>query len=162
MNETDPILNEVVCRTFEDLAFMFPMGEDEAANDPGAETVSASVAFAGPFEGRTVVVVDRAMLSPLAANMLGLDPGADPTPAQQDDALKELANVICGNLLPKVAGEEAVFHVLAPALSAGNAIAAAADAPAGVTQVTLDTGTTRVALYAPLPRAAEVNVSPDL
>jgi hypothetical protein len=155
MNDTDQILNDVVCRTFEDLAFMFQMGEEEAAGGPAAETASASVAFTGPFEGRTVVVVDRAMLTPLAANMLGLDPGVEPTPAQQEDALKELANVICGNLLPKVAGEEAVFQVLAPALSADDAIAAATDAPAGVTQVTLDTGATKVAIYAPLPQAAK-------
>jgi CheY-specific phosphatase CheX len=156
MNEPlDPILFDVVCRTFEDLAFMFPMGEEEAAGVLPAKTVSASVAFAGPFDGRMVVVVDRLMLASLAANMLGLDPGVEPTPAQQEDALKELANVICGNLLPKVAGEDAVFQVLAPTLSANDALAAASDAPTAVAHVTLDSGAASVALYASRRRIGE-------
>jgi hypothetical protein len=160
MNEPiDQVLSDVVGRTFEDLAFMFQMGEEEAAAGAAAETTSASVAFAGPFTGRTVIVVNRPMLASLAANMLGLDPGVEPTTAQQEDALKELANVICGNLLPKVAGEEAVFQVLAPTLSAGDAIAEATDLPAARTQITLDSGAARVAMYASC-RLAPLTLAP--
>jgi hypothetical protein len=94
------------------------------------------------------VVVDRATLAPLASNMLGLNPGEESTPDQQEEALKKLANTLCGNLLPHIGGEEAEFQVFAPTLSAGDAIAAALAPPAAVAKITLDSGQAEVALYA--------------
>jgi CheY-specific phosphatase CheX len=54
------------------------------------------------------------MLPTVAANMLGDDDA--PAPAQQLDALGEIANVICGNLLPHIAAPHAVFQLDAPQL----------------------------------------------
>ncbi|MDM8539151.1 hypothetical protein QUF70_20550, partial [Desulfobacterales bacterium HSG17] len=47
-------------------------------------------------------------------NMLGIEEDETSTSEQQYDALKELLNVICGNLLPEIAGKEAIFKVGMP------------------------------------------------
>ena len=64
------------------------------------------------------MMVSTSIVPELASNMLGLDMADGPaSPGQQEDALKELMNVICGNLLPEIAGCEAIFNVGAPEIS---------------------------------------------
>ena len=60
------------------------------------------------------MVISSAAMPELAANMLGLDDDESPSEEQQKDALRESLNVICGNLLPRVGGKEAVFDIQAP------------------------------------------------
>lgn len=106
-------LAQVAEETFESLAFMLAMPpEDEA---PLEGTVLTVVEFSGPFAGCLIVGAAPELLTPLAGNMLGLVEEA-PATAEEEDALRELANVICGNLLPVIAGAEAVFRVHPPAL----------------------------------------------
>lgn len=142
-------LQQVAEETFQSLAFMFSMGPDESgpAQAPGAIT-AVSVAFAGPFGGQVVLWVTDDMLPPLAGNMLGLDDGEAATAEQQHDALKELLNVICGNLLPAIAGCQEVFNVRTPQVVQPKP----AEAPdfsgaAAVAALTLDSGMAQVALY---------------
>jgi hypothetical protein len=40
-----------------------------------------------------------------------------PSKSLQYDALGEIANVICGNMLPGIAGSKDVFHVSAPKMA---------------------------------------------
>ena len=88
----------------------------EGPND-SAWAHAAMVDFTGPFGGQLFVAISNDMLAPLASNMLGLDPGEEaPEGVDPVDALKELLNVICGNLLPALAGDEVVFHIGAPVL----------------------------------------------
>ena len=55
----------------------------------------------------------------LTENMLGLDEGeAEISSDDQADALKETINVICGNLLPAIAGKDAVFDIQPPEILA--------------------------------------------
>jgi hypothetical protein len=49
-----------------------------------------------------------------AANLMGLPPGATPTPADLQEACGELANVIAGNLLPVRYGTDHEFHLHPP------------------------------------------------
>ncbi len=111
--ELNNILYNVAESTFGSLAFMLSM--PEADDGTGAEqTATVKVEFSGPFGGQLTMTVNAEMLSELAANMLGLDADQDGIHNQGVDALKELLNVICGNLLPKIAGVEAVFDVGSP------------------------------------------------
>jgi hypothetical protein len=114
-------LNETLAAIAEDtimsLAFLFLMSEDEAGGAPDGNATIASVDFSGPFSGALFISGPQEMLPELAANMLGFEEGAEPpSPEVQNDALQELLNVICGNLLPEIAGAEAVFKVHAPRL----------------------------------------------
>ena len=112
MNNLNELLGQVGGEVLESLAFLLPVESGPPSSD--AASMTAQVAFHGPFDGLVRVRVPRDMLAELASNMLGLEAGEAASGEQQADALGELANVICGNLLPKVAGAEAVFDV-APA-----------------------------------------------
>ncbi len=113
---TSPLL-EAATETFESLAYLF--AEPGITDDIPGEDVEGvvAVAFSGPSHGGVIMQLSGGVLPALAANMLGLD---DPTSGHdQRDALGEAANVICGNVLPRVAGSAAVFalgsHSCSPA-----------------------------------------------
>lgn len=101
-------LRQAAISTFETLAFLFTEGEpDEPVPSMTARTC---VAFRGPVHGRLELHMTEDLLPVLAANMLGEDAVA----GAGDDALGEIANVICGNLLPSLAGPAAVYDLSAP------------------------------------------------
>lgn len=108
-------LFRVAASTFEKLAFLFTDSELTELQRSAVFEAGASVRFRGPISGRLVVEVYGDSLAALAANMLGqLDL---PEPRVQWDALKEVANVICGNLLPELVGRGSEFQLDAPELS---------------------------------------------
>ena len=104
--------------TFESLALLFAEAPPTAAQAEAPLTLAARVAFTGPRTGTLDVAVSEGVAVALAANMLGLDPEAVRADERlRRDAVGELANVVCGNVLPLVAGREAGFHLGAPAPS---------------------------------------------
>lgn len=115
-NHSEPLM-EVAGETLEQLAFMFSFPDDM---DPdaiwAADVVGAQVGFDGPVTGNLLLAISSAALPELTANMLGLDEDAAIPEDQQKDALKEALNVICGNLLPRIGGVEAVFDIRPPVI----------------------------------------------
>jgi hypothetical protein len=111
-------LSRAATATFEELALLFASPEPDEALAPGAAAppppsgAAASVSFRGPGHGRMVMAVAPALLPAIAGNMLGAD--AAPEPRLQHDALGELVNVLCGTLLPELAGTAATFRLAAP------------------------------------------------
>jgi CheY-specific phosphatase CheX len=107
-------LHAAAVNAFEELAFQFPMPELEPP-PPGRRT-AAIVDFDGHRAGKLVLAVSDELLPIIAANMLGAygDASGEPTREEQLDALKEMANVICGNVLPSVDGPRALFRLHAP------------------------------------------------
>ncbi len=101
--------------TFEELSFLLPTPEidEEQMNAPVEAAVS--VDFQGPFSGRLLVKVCGGLLPVIAANMLGEEEA--PSRSQQYDALGEIANVICGHMLPGIAGSKDLFHVSPPKMA---------------------------------------------
>ncbi len=150
-NELDEVLTQVAEQVFESLVFMFPLDEEEQApggREPCAE-VTVRVSFSGPFSGCLLVAVPTEMLPALSTNMLGMDYEGPARPDHEDDALKELANVVCGNLLPVIAGPQAVFQVYAPDFVAGGLAAETAGGrtPAATTHLILNEGEANLALF---------------
>ena len=141
----DQVLSATAEETFETLAFMCTIPEEESPPASVAAVARVAVEFDGPFAGQLVVGVSASMLPAVAANMLGLEPGAAPTNKQRQDALKELANVICGNLLPRIAGPKAVFNVRPPIFVVEDP--ARRGAQVGTAVLMLDTGVAHIALY---------------
>jgi CheY-specific phosphatase CheX len=137
----DQLLRQATEQTFEALAFMFP---SEPMQSPPEPTMAAEVAFTGPQAGCLRLTIPRRLAAPLAGNMLGLE-DEQPTPEQQADALGEMANVICGNLLPALAGDDAVFDVLAPKVLDDKA--AEPPNPAARTSISFAEGWAEVALH---------------
>ena len=110
MEQLQRELYQAAARTFEDLAFMFPVPESKFTAE--TEGKSVSVAFTGLFDGRLLVTAQSRLLPVIAANMLGEEDAT--TEAQQWDALGEVANVSCGNILPSIGGLTTVFRLDAP------------------------------------------------
>jgi hypothetical protein len=166
--------------TFEQLGFMFAISEQEVrawdGDAPARDTADApdvpeppdatdsveavaGVPFWGPVSGRLEVVAAGGLLPALAANMLGED--APPSRETQRDALGEVANVICGNALPAIAGAAAVFRLGPPQVidgapradagrggaSKGAGWGAEAEALEAAVHLTLDAGRASVRLF---------------
>ncbi|MCE5279000.1 MAG: chemotaxis protein CheX [Planctomycetaceae bacterium] len=129
--------------TFASLAFMFPV-EPQEAPPSAAPPVIASVAFHGPWRGWLEMSLPPEMMAPLAANILGADDPADTDVEKQVDALKEVLNVICGNLLPVIDSPQSEYTVAAPLMQ--KADLAGPDAAATETSICLDSGTVQLRL----------------
>ncbi len=121
-NTTDRLLQRATASTFEELAFLFPDAECTEEQDAAPLDAAVTVEFHGPMRGRLVLRVSSVLLPAIAANMLGEEESRQ-VPLQRD-ALGEMANVVCGNLLPLVAGADAVFRLDAPRWHAADAPAA--------------------------------------
>lgn len=128
-------LRAAVISTFEELGFLFPTPVTDL---PPATGRLATVRFHGAVTGRMELCVSDSLLPVLAANMLGI--AESPVQLLQDDALRELSNVVCGNVMPAVAGVEAIVHLDAPVLTPGWVTCAgadpSADTPPGTAGVT--------------------------
>ena len=88
--------------------------EDDMVFTTGSEFVQVNMGFSGPFKGDLSIAVPVDMCPELASNVLGLDPDDELVTRSPYDALKELLNIICGNVLTTLAGEEPVFDLTIP------------------------------------------------
>jgi CheY-specific phosphatase CheX len=98
--------------TFEDLALICPDLSLSDEQSVAPVDVAMSISFSGPLSGRFVLRASSEILPGIAENMLGAD-GVEVL-SMQRDALGELANVMCGNLLPLIGGVRSVFVLSAP------------------------------------------------
>lgn len=115
MNEKiDNIILKISAETLEKLVFMFASPYDPEESTEQDPDTGASVSFTGPFSGTLGMKVSGEVLSEIAVNMLGVDDEDETTPDDQNDALKETINIICGNILPVIGGKQAVFNIGTP------------------------------------------------
>lgn len=146
--ELKETLYSVTEDVLEKLAFVFSFPEDEREPTDYGSAMSARVSFAGPFTGTLVMAVAREALPELTGNMLGLDDGEETTREQQQDALKELINVVCGNLLPSISGKESVFNVNPPEIMDPEDPIIPEDAePTAIAKMDLDEGECDILLF---------------
>jgi len=110
-------LQRVFAEVLEQLAFMFADPAEDEFQPAADGLVRASMSFRGPFGGGLTLTVPREMAPLLAANVLGLEPDDELVLQAPYDALKELLNVTCGNLLTAIAGDEPVFDLTVPEIS---------------------------------------------
>jgi chemotaxis protein CheY-P-specific phosphatase CheC len=112
---TSELITGVVVDTLEKLAFLFALPQEEKLLEEPAEPLeTVEVSFSGSCSGRMQFGLSASVMAELAGNMLGAVDGAALAIEEQRDALKELANVICGNLLPAIGGREAEFSIGTP------------------------------------------------
>ncbi len=154
----DDLLRETAEEMFESLAYMFPMPSEDDEPAFAGPMVSAGVAFTGPFGGALALSIERGMLTELTGNMLGEMDAAELTEAQQADGFGELLNVVCGNLLPRLAGEQAVFDVHAPRVFGDEPIPETLDGRSvrARVELELDSGKAVAILYADADEVAAI------
>ncbi len=112
------IISESIIEVFEKVAFLFPMPiEKEMQNEiemNNVDNTSIGIKFQGPVSGNIFVCLPNSLTLEIAANMLGIEENDDGVEQKSVDATKEILNIICGNVLPKIYGEEPVFQLSAP------------------------------------------------
>lgn len=111
-HSVEKILYQKAALIFEELGFLIP--QSDICENYQTDNPCAVVTFRGPFVGCLLVSVTGEILATLSANMLARE---EPAGKQmEEDALRELANVICGNALPAIYGSKEVFHPDAPSI----------------------------------------------
>jgi hypothetical protein len=145
-------LHKAAVLTFEELSFMLPNEDPEDLQLAAPGTIGARISFRGAFTGTLAILICGDLLPRLSTNMLGQE--TPPDPPQQLDALREVANVICGNLLPEVAGRQAVFDICPPEILTPSDLRTFSDVPpVAETQVGLHEGRVDLFLYLDDPGA---------
>lgn len=114
MNEAwSDALARAVSDVFENLCFMLPAPRGSLPPQvDGVSRVVLAVDFSGAGHGSLHLVLPDSMVAVVAAAMLGEDGPLELS--EQYDAASELANIVCGNVLPLVAGERRVFDLASP------------------------------------------------
>lgn len=128
MEASPEMLAEVAQEIFENLVYISPQPPDEES-EPSLVQVRASVRFQGPFSGTVSLGVSEGLLPELALNMLGVDKVSGDSGKKGRDALGEVTNVLCGNLLARLAGPEPVFDLGVPQVESVPAAEAEAELP---------------------------------
>jgi len=113
-------VKDVVYQTLEVTCYMFPVEADEL-EDMGVDTnvneddmTTSVVTFQGAAEGALFISANDDLYHALAANMLG------ESTANQDEkeaALCEIANIICGNIVPYFAMNDEICKINPPQMS---------------------------------------------
>ncbi|MFW5775250.1 MAG: chemotaxis protein CheX [Chitinivibrionales bacterium] len=107
-------VNKVLC----DGAFIFiDVLEDEAIPDEGGwSPVCTVISFSGHRRGSMSLWCEEPFLHLAAANLLGQDENSPDAKQKGWDAIKEILNMIAGNLLSDIFGSQPVFDLGLPAV----------------------------------------------
>ena len=109
-------LDEIVCQVMEQTAFVFPEPADlsEGVSLDELEMLIASLSFSGEKDGEVSLAASVDFCIELSANLLGREMDETSSREEYSDAAKEMLNIITGQLLTRIFGEEAVFNLTAP------------------------------------------------
>jgi chemotaxis protein CheY-P-specific phosphatase CheC len=113
-SEMAATLETVFSNVLENYAFLFCESAETCDADDSGPWIKNEMGFAGPFKGRLCLLCPERFGNEVAANVLGLDLDDEQVNMSARDALKELLNVTCGNLLTALAGETPVFELIVP------------------------------------------------
>jgi hypothetical protein len=108
----------VLNRILEDTAFIFTDALEEG-EVPAASLwnpTGVGLHFTGPTAGEVRMWVDPGFAMLAAANMLGIEPGTVGAAERGIDALKEILNIMLGNLITDIFGTDPVFDLGLPQL----------------------------------------------
>jgi hypothetical protein len=142
------LLRLTAAETFENLALV-PVDLEPTPHQLLADAeATAEVSFDGPVRGRLSLTVCGSVLATVAESMLAV---SDVSASLQGDALGEVANVMCGNLIPRLAGRPAPARLAPPRLCPGRPPACPDQGPLARASVGIEQGRADVALYLERP-----------
>lgn len=109
-------LYEIAVHTFELTCFMFPLeewevGEDDIKSENKSDAIKSIVQFEGAAKGALVLSASANLANSIAANMLGIE---EASKAEKEHAVTEIANIICGNLVPLFANNNDICFIRPP------------------------------------------------
>lgn len=123
-SERKRVIGDVFESVLQNLAFMFveavereTLGSMESPQDLPEKFIKASMAFTGSIQGQVNLMVPDELAKELASNIIGKEIDKNISQRHLNDALKEVLNVTCGNLLSAVVGTKQVFDAAPPTLT---------------------------------------------
>ena len=98
--QIENVLKEATIITLEDLCFIYQVPELKDAQENLPLEAAAEVKYrSDDFTGKLLIETRGGLFSAIAINMLSND---NPSEQQKKDALGEIANIICGNIVPSL------------------------------------------------------------
>jgi chemotaxis protein CheY-P-specific phosphatase CheC len=115
MIETQNILVNALDEAMETMAFLTIIPEEEGMMIP-ERVILAEMSFSGPCNGTIQILAGADFAEITAENIGAMD---EVTDTMRFDAMKELANVTCGLVIPMLASSKSdVFDLTVPAIKA--------------------------------------------
>jgi chemotaxis protein CheY-P-specific phosphatase CheC len=106
---------QILSRVFEEFAFLFPVAvPKKELGEPPARSIEAKITFSGPHTGSLCMVLPRSVCTEVAANVLGTDPDDHMAQDRQQDAVRELLNIVCGQFLTQLYDDRMIFDLAPP------------------------------------------------
>lgn len=112
MTVTVKSLSATISEVIEELALVM-VEEPETRPEFSPDTV-AWIEVTGSITGQIIVRCRKELGILLASNLLGIDPEDAQAQEKASDAIGEMLNVICGNLITNFFGVEKTFNVSIP------------------------------------------------
>ncbi len=110
--QVEKFLIESTVKTLEDLCFMYQEPELKDAQENLPLEAAAEVKYrSDDFTGKLVIETRGGLFSAIATNILSID---NPSTKQKKDALGEMANIICGNVVPSLGEGGREYKIEAP------------------------------------------------
>ena len=110
--QIEKVLVESTVRTLEDLCFMYQEPDLKDAQENLPLEAAAEVEYRNDdFTGKLLIETRGGLFSAIATNILSND---DPSAQQKKDALGEIANIICGNVVPSLGGSGREYKIEPP------------------------------------------------
>ncbi len=137
--ELNEALQAGLVRTLSELCFHFG---DPAETSADRSSPYARVRLDGAWSGEFVIGIAPPLLQEFTENILGEESvsGEDCT-----NALLEIANVVCGNVLPELASSDDEFHLASPTLCSAERFDRPGEAP--LAEAFMDEGAIMVRLF---------------
>lgn len=104
-------MEEAAIGTFEDICFMYPVPELKNVQKSLKPEAAAEVRYKGNYKGKLLIETRGQLLSAITANILSTE---TPGSRQKKDALGELANIICGNIVPYLGRGDKGYKIESP------------------------------------------------
>jgi len=96
---------------FENTCFMYSMPELKEVQQSFSVEAAVEIKYRGSFSGRLVIETSGGLYSAIAVNMLGT---GNISGEQRKDALGEMANIICGNVIPSLGSGGSEYSIESP------------------------------------------------
>jgi CheY-specific phosphatase CheX len=110
--QIENVLKEATIITLEDLCFIYQVPELKDAQENLPLEAAAEVKYrSDDFTGKLLIETRGGLFSAIATNILSND---DPSAQQKKDALGEIANIICGNVVPSLGGGGREYKIEPP------------------------------------------------
>lgn len=120
MNEYDQNLMKLCADVLQDTVFLFTDDWDDSFNYYATISIFVRINFTGDKNGFFLIGTTDHISKLITQNMLGIDSDDSVVEEKKYDAIKEVANILCGHILTYLFGENSNFNIFEPFIISEN------------------------------------------